>query len=155
MKIGSRKRYASRRRGELIFWLSTITSAMWHSRRRAAPSHGTILVFDDATGRDHDCDMIVDAAASNEECYAGYVPARARVLTGPAYALVRRSFVTHRATALARRDGRPVQEILVSCGATDPGNATAAVLEHSHSVADEYFQHGRAVVAGSAYRRRA
>jgi UDP-2,4-diacetamido-2,4,6-trideoxy-beta-L-altropyranose hydrolase len=94
-----------------------------------------ILVLDDATGRNHDCDIIVDAAASNEECYAGYVPVRARVLTGLAYALVRRSFVTHRATALARRDGRPVQEILVSCGATDPGNATAAVLESLDSVA--------------------
>ena len=95
-----------------------------------------ILVLDDATGRDHDCDIVVDAAASNEECYAGHVPAHARVLTGLAYALVRRSFVTHREMSLARRDGRPVQEILVSCGATDPGNATAAALDSLDDVAD-------------------
>jgi UDP-2,4-diacetamido-2,4,6-trideoxy-beta-L-altropyranose hydrolase len=94
-----------------------------------------ILVLDDATGRNHDCDIVVDAAASNEECYAGHVPAHARVLTGLAYALVRRSFVAHREMSLARRDGRPVQEILVSCGATDPGNATAAALESLDDVA--------------------
>ena len=94
-----------------------------------------ILVLDDATGRNHDCDIVVDAAASNEECYAGHVPAHARVLAGLAYALMRRSFVAHRETALARRDGRPVQEILVSCGATDPENATAAVLESLDDVA--------------------
>ena len=94
-----------------------------------------ILVLDDATGRNHDCDIVVDAAASNEECYAGHVPAHARVLTGLAYALVRRSFVAHREMSLARRDGRQVQEILVSCGATDPGNATTAALESLDYVA--------------------
>ena len=94
-----------------------------------------ILVLDDATGRNHDCDIVVDAAASNEECYAGQVPAHARVLTGLAYALVRRSFVAHREMSLARRDGRQVQEILVSCGATDPGNATTAALESLDYVA--------------------
>jgi UDP-2,4-diacetamido-2,4,6-trideoxy-beta-L-altropyranose hydrolase len=95
-----------------------------------------ILVLDDATARNHDCDIIVDAAASNEECYAGQVPAHARVLTGPAYALVRQSFVAQREMSLARRDGRPVQEILVSCGATDPGNATSAALEALNDVAN-------------------
>jgi UDP-2,4-diacetamido-2,4,6-trideoxy-beta-L-altropyranose hydrolase len=87
-----------------------------------------ILVLDDATGRRHDCDILVDAAASGSESYAELVPGHARVLAGPAYALLRRSFILHRDTALTRRDGRPVREILVSCGATDPANATAAVL---------------------------
>ena len=39
----SRPRYASGRRVEPIFWLSTITSAMSHSRRRVAPSHTRFL----------------------------------------------------------------------------------------------------------------
>ncbi len=94
-----------------------------------------ILVLDDATGRDHDCDILVDAAAAGPEGYAGHVSPDARVLTGPAYALMRRSFVLHRAAALARRDGRPVKEILVSCGATDPANATSLVLEALDDVA--------------------
>ncbi len=94
-----------------------------------------ILVLDDATGRDHDCDVLIDAAAAGPDAYAGHVPAHARVLTGPAYALMRRSFVLHRAAALARRDGRPVREILVSCGATDPANATSLVLDALDDVA--------------------
>jgi UDP-2,4-diacetamido-2,4,6-trideoxy-beta-L-altropyranose hydrolase len=96
-----------------------------------------IVVLDDATGRNHDCDILVDAAASSKEFYAGHVPAHARVLAGPAYALIRRSFVADREMALARRDGRPVKEILVSCGATDPANATAAVLDSINDVVED------------------
>ena len=97
-----------------------------------------ILVFDDATGRDHDCDFLIDAAATGPLVYAGHVPTHARVLTGPAYALMRRSFVSHRAAALARRDGRPVKEILVSCGATDPMNATSLVLSALDDIARDF-----------------
>jgi UDP-2,4-diacetamido-2,4,6-trideoxy-beta-L-altropyranose hydrolase len=96
-----------------------------------------ILVLDDATGRNHDCDFLVDAAASGPDAYAGNVPASARVMAGPAYALLRRSFLAHRETALARRDGRSVKEILVSCGATDPDNVTAAVLDGLDDLAGE------------------
>jgi UDP-2,4-diacetamido-2,4,6-trideoxy-beta-L-altropyranose hydrolase len=100
-------------------------------------SANKILVLDDTTGRNHDCDILVDAAASGGEFYTGHVPAHARVLAGPAYALMRRSFVAHRKTALARRDGRPVKKILVSCGATDPENATVAVLDALDDIVDD------------------
>ena len=88
-----------------------------------------IMVFDDATGRDHDCDILVDSAAASTAVYAGHVSTQARILAGPTYALVRSSFVARRQEALARRDGRLVKNILVSCGATDPTNATASVLD--------------------------
>jgi UDP-2,4-diacetamido-2,4,6-trideoxy-beta-L-altropyranose hydrolase len=88
-----------------------------------------ILVLDDATGRRHDCDFLLDAATSDCSVYAGGVPAQARLLLGPAYALMRRSFVARRGEALARRDGRPVEQILVSFGATDPWNATPVALD--------------------------
>ena len=88
-----------------------------------------ILVFDDMTGRTHDCDVLLDAAASSAEAYRALVPPHASVLSGPDYAVVRRVFREARADALARRDGRPVQNILVSCGATDPANVTAAALD--------------------------
>ena len=97
----------------------------------------TILAFDDATGRDHDCDILVDAAAAGPALYREHVPGHARILAGPAYALVRSAFVARRAEALARRDGRAVSEILVSCGATDPANATAAALDALDGIADE------------------
>ena len=97
-----------------------------------------ILVMDDATGRQHDCDFLVDAAVNDRSIYAGGVPAQARLLLGPAYALVRRSFVAQRAAALQRRDGRPVENILVSFGATDPWNATSVALDALESFAEDY-----------------
>jgi len=96
-----------------------------------------ILVLDDATGRQHDCDFLVDAAASDCSIYAGGIPAKARLLLGPAYALVRHAFVAKRAEALRRRDGRPVGKILISFGATDPLNVTPIALDALGSIADE------------------
>jgi UDP-2,4-diacetamido-2,4,6-trideoxy-beta-L-altropyranose hydrolase len=88
-----------------------------------------ILVLDDATGRDHDCDLLLDAAATDPRLYRDRVPAGAQLLLGPAYATVRPEFLAMRAAALARRDGRLVRNILVSLGATDPMNATCRVLD--------------------------
>lgn len=87
-----------------------------------------ILTFDDATGRDHDCDMVLDAAASTEAVYRKHVPEHGRVLCGLDYASLRVSFRAARPAALARRDGQPVRRVLVSCGATDPSNVTQSVL---------------------------
>lgn len=71
-----------------------------------------ILVLEDGTGRDHDCDILVDAAAVDPDIYIGHLPPWARMLTGPTYALVRRAFVEKRPEALDRRDGRPVKKFL-------------------------------------------
>ena len=60
--------------------------------------------------------------------YAGLVAPQARLLLGPAYALVRRSFVARRPIALQRRNAHPVKNILLSFGATDPWNATPTAL---------------------------
>ncbi len=93
------------------------------------PFAHTILAFDDMTGRDHDCDIILDAAAKGPEQYRRHVPEGCQVLAGPAYAIVRKAFIAARPAALARHDGRAVLNILVSCGATDPFNVTATVLD--------------------------
>jgi UDP-2,4-diacetamido-2,4,6-trideoxy-beta-L-altropyranose hydrolase len=95
-----------------------------------------ILVLDDGTGRQHDCDLVVDAAACDCSLYRGRAPAHARFLLGPSYALVRRSFVTHRPTALACRNLAPVKSILISFGATDPWNATPVALAAVAAFAD-------------------
>lgn len=88
-----------------------------------------ILVLDDATGRKHDCDILLDSAATDPASYRDHVPPHARLLCGPAFALVRREFLARRKAALTRRDGRPVENILLSFGATDPWNATSMVLD--------------------------
>jgi UDP-2,4-diacetamido-2,4,6-trideoxy-beta-L-altropyranose hydrolase len=88
-----------------------------------------ILVMDDATGRRHDCDLLVDASARVQSAYRGRVSATTDLLLGPAYALVRRGFIARRREALNRRTSKPVRDILVSFGATDPLNVTPLVLD--------------------------
>jgi UDP-2,4-diacetamido-2,4,6-trideoxy-beta-L-altropyranose hydrolase len=88
-----------------------------------------IFVLDDTTGRSHDCDILVDAAASDDAVYKGCVPDCARVLCGAPHALIRRSFINRRAEALRRRDGRRGKKVLISFGATDPKNVTSAALD--------------------------
>jgi UDP-2,4-diacetamido-2,4,6-trideoxy-beta-L-altropyranose hydrolase len=97
-----------------------------------------ILVMDDATGRRHDCDFLVDAAASDGSVYKGGIPAQAHLLLGPDYALMRRAFIARRAEALRRRDGRAVENILVSFGATDPRNVTSVALDALDDFADDF-----------------
>jgi UDP-2,4-diacetamido-2,4,6-trideoxy-beta-L-altropyranose hydrolase len=87
-----------------------------------------ILVLDDNTKRSHDCECLVDSAATDATRYASRIPRDALLLIGPRFALMRRGFTVRRGEALARRDGRPVEEILVSFGATDPSNVTPAAL---------------------------
>jgi UDP-2,4-diacetamido-2,4,6-trideoxy-beta-L-altropyranose hydrolase len=88
-----------------------------------------ILVFDDGTGRKHDCDLLVDAAARGAADYYGKIPDCANVLAGPRFAVLGHSFLAHREAALARRDGRPVKNILVSFGATDATGMTTHTLD--------------------------
>jgi UDP-2,4-diacetamido-2,4,6-trideoxy-beta-L-altropyranose hydrolase len=96
-----------------------------------------ILVIDDATGRQHDCDFLVDAGTHDRSVYQGRVPASAQLLLGPAYALVRHGFIVRRAEALLCRDREPVKNILVSFGATDPLNVTSVVLDTLATYAEE------------------
>jgi UDP-2,4-diacetamido-2,4,6-trideoxy-beta-L-altropyranose hydrolase len=88
-----------------------------------------ILALDDGTKRQHDCDFLLDSAATESSLYATLVPADAWVLVGPAFALLRRDFALHRGAALARRGGRSASKLLLSFGATDPVNVTSAVLD--------------------------
>lgn len=97
--------------------------------RACRPWSRTIVVFDDGTGRRHDCDVLVDSGATDGQSYRGLLPAEVVLLTGPQFALLRRAVVERRAAAVARRSSGPVSNVFVSLGATDPSNATAAVLD--------------------------
>lgn len=88
-----------------------------------------ILVLDDGASRSHDCDILVDAAATDPGRYKKYIPEHARVLSGPEVAIVQKSFVARRFTSSSRRAEHQVRTIFVSCGATDPANATPLVLD--------------------------
>ena len=85
-----------------------------------------VVVFDDGTGRRHDCDALIDSAATtNYETFVGPV---AKLLTGPKFALLRKRFLNAREKALTRRNGAQVTNILISYGATDPVDATSVTL---------------------------
>lgn len=91
-----------------------------------------VLAIDDLADRAHDCDCLLDQNLGRRaEDYDGLLPARARLLVGPGYALLRPQFAAARAEALARRrrsDAGPVR-ILISMGATDPAGATGVALD--------------------------
>lgn len=88
-----------------------------------------VAVIDDLADRAHACDLLIDAGFERRAAdYAGLAPG-ARVLAGPAYALLRPGFAAARPEALARRDGRPVSRVLVSLGLTDLGGITARAVE--------------------------
>ncbi len=100
---------------------------------------GKILVIDDLADRTHDCDVLLDQTVGRDRHdYADLAPPSCRVLTGSAYALLRPQFAAARAAALARRQNeKTVRRVLVSCGATDPDNVTAIVLDGLARVAPD------------------
>jgi UDP-2,4-diacetamido-2,4,6-trideoxy-beta-L-altropyranose hydrolase len=99
--------------------------------RQTAGALPRTVAFEDRPNRRHDVDILVDPTPLRQrKSYDGLVGAETVRLVGPAYAQLRRSWLTKRADALARRSRNwDVRRVLVSMGATDPLNATAKVLE--------------------------
>ena len=87
-----------------------------------AAAGAVVAVMEDAPGRDHACDLLVDPAPGRTPGdYAPYAPG-ARLLLGPAYAPVAHAFALVRASALARRELETrCARALVSTGLTDAG----------------------------------
>lgn len=98
------------------------------AERGARERFGSIAAFEDKPNRMHDADLLVDPTPDRRaEAYASFLPARARFLLGLRAAQIHRRWRAARAAAPATRAG-DVRRIVVSMGATDPGNATARVL---------------------------
>ena len=90
-----------------------------------------LIALDDAPGRAHDCDLLVDSAIDRQPAdYEPWVPKGSQIWTGPNFALVRPEFAAARRKVLERRDrDGDVRSILVSLGLTDVGGVTADVVE--------------------------
>ncbi len=90
----------------------------------------TVLAIDDLPARPHDCDVLLDQNPGRRASdYEALVPSGSKLLIGPAYALLRRQFRDCRENAIEHRAQRSgVKRILVSLGASDPGNITSTVL---------------------------
>ncbi len=97
--------------------------------RACRPFARRILAIDDLPNRRHDADLLLDQTIGREAAaYANLLPPAARVLAGPAYALLRPQFPAWRARSLARRRDS-LRRVLISVGATDPNNVTATMLD--------------------------
>jgi UDP-2,4-diacetamido-2,4,6-trideoxy-beta-L-altropyranose hydrolase len=89
-----------------------------------------VVAIDDAPGRRHDCDLLVDATLGRSaRDYADWLPSSARVLAGPTYALIRPDFAAARGPSLARRKiaGAP-KRVVVSFGLSDLGGLSEIVV---------------------------
>jgi len=101
--------------------------ARWESAVRAPGLR--LLAIDDLAGHAHDVDMLVDHNPGRDAGdYRGFVAADARVLAGPAYALLRPEFARARAESLAARQQASLRRVLVAMGGSDPPDATSAAL---------------------------
>jgi len=98
--------------------------------RAMRPAAHRLMVIDDLANRGQDADLLLDQNLGRQDRdYADHLPAAARVLTGPAYALLRPGFAARRGPSLAQRAQRPLRQLLLSLGGVDAGNATGQVLQ--------------------------
>ena len=80
----------------------------WEARRERACREWTktIATIDDLADRDHDCDLLCDSNLTwQPKAYAARIPAGAKLLLGPRYALLRDGFAIAR-HRLKRKRGR-------------------------------------------------
>jgi UDP-2,4-diacetamido-2,4,6-trideoxy-beta-L-altropyranose hydrolase len=104
--------------------------------RGCRPWTRKIVVLDDLADRPHQADLLVDGVNAAED-YRKLVPPACLLLCGPRNAIVSQRFPAVRDAALARRDGRPVERILVTFGQFDALNMTIRVLAALGEVAFE------------------
>ena len=95
--------------------------ARWEQALRGDARH--ILAIDDLGDRRHDADLVLDANLQAPARYTGRVPARTRLLLGPAFALLQPGFARFRRI----RTGE-VRRMVVFMGGADAAGATQAAL---------------------------
>ena len=102
--------------------------ARWQGAAR--PAGTRLMVIDDLADRPHDCDLLLDQNLGHEAGdYDGLVPEACTRLIGPRYALLRPEFAEARAGALAAREGRGLNRLMISMGGIDAADATSMVLD--------------------------
>ena len=103
----------------------------WEARRERACREWTktIAAIDDLADRDHDCDLLCDSNLTwQPKDYAVRIPAGAKLLLGPRYALLRDGFAKAR-HRLKRSAGGAVRRLFVNIGATDPTGLLPTIVD--------------------------
>jgi UDP-2,4-diacetamido-2,4,6-trideoxy-beta-L-altropyranose hydrolase len=100
----------------------------WETRVRSSCER--LMVIDDLADRTHYCDVLLDQTFGRaHQQYQALVPRSAKLLVGPAYAMLRPEFSRLRAESIARRKRPILKQILVSMGGIDKSNVTCNVLD--------------------------
>ncbi len=98
--------------------------------RRIRERAGALVVVDDLADRPHACDLLVDTAYGRRmEDYEGLLPAAARGLFGPQYALVRPAFARLRPGAVARPAPSAPERLLLCFGLSDVAGIAARAVD--------------------------
>lgn len=117
--------------GRSISWLVMDHYAFDHRWQSVvSPYVDRLMVIDDLADRPHQCDLLLDQNLGRAKAdYQGFLPAKAELLVGPQYALLRKEFAIHRAASLSRRSSGTLGSLLISMGGVDKDNVTGKCLE--------------------------
>jgi UDP-2,4-diacetamido-2,4,6-trideoxy-beta-L-altropyranose hydrolase len=89
-----------------------------------------LMVIDDLADRQHDCDLLLDQNLGRTTSeYSSLVPSGCEIIVGPRYALLRPEFAKLRDYSLRRRTSSKLENLLITMGGIDQGNATGKILE--------------------------
>jgi UDP-2,4-diacetamido-2,4,6-trideoxy-beta-L-altropyranose hydrolase len=99
--------------------------ARWHGSMRDLSAQ--IVVIDDLANRHHDCDLLIDTAVADLGRYDRMIPAGARRMLGPRYALLRPDF--SKLASGSKKAARAIERVVVAFGGVDATNVTALALD--------------------------
>ena len=116
--------------GERPDWLvidSYQLSKDWEQLLR--PYVAKIAVIEDLSGREHDCDLLIDQNYSERSAasFEKFVPKTCELLLGPRFALIGEQF--RKLRELKSKPAPELKRIFVFCGGSDPQNLTQQVID--------------------------
>jgi UDP-2,4-diacetamido-2,4,6-trideoxy-beta-L-altropyranose hydrolase len=116
--------------GEKPGWLIVDTYTLDKNWERLMRPHvAKIAVIEDLSGRDHDCDLLIDQNYSERSAasFEKFVPKTCELLLGPRFALIADQF--RKLRDLKSKPAPELNRIFVFCGGSDPQNLTQRVID--------------------------
>ena len=115
------------KRPEWLIVDNYLLSKDWEQLLR--PHVAKIAVIEDLSGREHDCDLLLDQNYSERSAssFEKFVPNTCELLLGPRFALIGEQF--RRLRELKSRPASELKRIVIFCGGSDPQNLTQQVID--------------------------
>ena len=116
--------------GERPDWLVVDTYTLDKDWERLMRPHvAKIAVIEDLSGREHDCDLLIDQNYSERSAasFEKFVPKTCELLIGPRFALIADQF--RKLRELKSKSAPELNRVFVFCGGSDPQNLTQQVID--------------------------